>query len=553
MIRPIVVLTIALAGPLDAQHRAPSATIHGPVSSTTVHPQMGDALSVDDGLACVLARAYQGYGPGRNGTVYQLMYRDGVWGIETVSLPSVVTGYTTVGGLSRGVHLTEGTLLVEERTTFANPTVFRTIHVLERQGRDWAWRGLADLGFPSTDDFQILRAGQGAAVINHPYPNPYRQRYPVYTIDGLQFTPSAPDGPWNQGTLPNLIVWEKPTYIPAEGDFRAQLSYPVLTGSGGGFLLATVAVRRLRNGVWQIIDEIHVPAGFAYPWSDVEAANEDWIAVSCTAAGPTRSPPLVLLKKDGDGFRYHSVIWNPNPYVSVSSGSDGFGTQVALDGDRLVVGAFEQAHPSGTRLTGGAYIFRYDPSLDAWQLESELDHPGSTTSTAFGWQVAFLDGAVLVTDPFAVDANGDAVGAVYIYEDDFTTDRCAGTPDLLGTPATLTVSGHDNTELGGLRLEGRYMPPGASYAILASLYPGPTPLPGVVDQDLCIGFPRIPVQDIGLVDGAGRTVDGLNGGEGLLATLDPSEPLYLQLWFRRPSGSSTPAGVTNGVRVDFGN
>jgi hypothetical protein len=90
---------------------------------------------------------------------------------------------------------------------------------------------------------------------------------------------------------------------------------------------------------------------------------------------------------------------------------DGFGWSLALDGDRLLVGA-----PFASRAgfqSGCAYIFRRVGGQ--WIEEAALGPEGLAAFDHLGWSVAWADGRALIGAPDA-DLAGEGAGAVFVFE-----------------------------------------------------------------------------------------------------------------------------------------
>ena len=110
-------------------------------------------------------------------------------------------------------------------------------------------------------------------------------------------------------------------------------------------------------------------------------------------------------------------------FAALVSG-DEFGTSVALDGSRLVVGAPLDNGRSGTD-TGAVYIFKRTGTT--WALVQEItdnntDFSHLSSSDEFGTSVA-LDGSRLVVGaPFDDGQSGTDTGAVYVFSQNLAQD-----------------------------------------------------------------------------------------------------------------------------------
>ncbi|MEM6568509.1 MAG: hypothetical protein AAF957_08880, partial [Planctomycetota bacterium] len=107
----------------------------------------------------------------------------------------------------------------------------------------------------------------------------------------------------------------------------------------------------------------------------------------------------------------------------------GFGSAVATDGDRLVVGA--PGDDDWGPDAGAAYVWRREG--DEWQFELKLHAPDGAAFDEFGDAVAVAGDLIVVGAPRA-DAPLERSGAVYIYRFDgsdwsFDTKRTATVPE----------------------------------------------------------------------------------------------------------------------------
>ncbi len=90
---------------------------------------------------------------------------------------------------------------------------------------------------------------------------------------------------------------------------------------------------------------------------------------------------------------------------SLVGDEDGFGTQVAVSGDRILV-----TSGAAAEMAARVQVWRNNPS-DGWTLESELAASDESTDNAFGSVLGFNGHQVLVSAPTANDGSG----AVYTY------------------------------------------------------------------------------------------------------------------------------------------
>ena len=110
-----------------------------------------------------------------------------------------------------------------------------------------------------------------------------------------------------------------------------------------------------------------------------------------------------------------ATINNPGP-----AAGDQFGRFIAIDGTRLVVGAYND--DTGAANAGSVYI--YDLSSGAPTIPTAtLNNPNPATNDSFGWSVS-ISGMRAVVGAFQDDTLGANVGSAYIY------DFGSGTPTI---------------------------------------------------------------------------------------------------------------------------
>ncbi len=115
-------------------------------------------------------------------------------------------------------------------------------------------------------------------------------------------------------------------------------------------------------------------------------------------------------------YEWNGTAWVPSDKLVVADGAANhrFGTAVALDADRLVVGAVEELNAG----TGRAYVFRKSGS--SWIQEAKLLPSDGKTGDHFGAAVA-LDGVHVVIGAYRDDDEGADAGTVWRYRRSGTT------------------------------------------------------------------------------------------------------------------------------------
>ena len=136
-------------------------------------------------------------------------------------------------------------------------------------------------------------------------------------------------------------------------------------------------------------------------------------------------------------FTRESEVWGEKAKLTASDAAahDNFGVSVAVDGDTVVVGSWQD--DDNGRNSGSAYVFT-KPALGwAGTLETlKLTAPNGAANDRFGWSVAVdLD-----------DQRGD-LALVGVYSDDIATGMDAGSVHVLGIPDWMDIglSDHQTT------------------------------------------------------------------------------------------------------------
>src|SRR5690606_37120238 len=96
--------------------------------------------------------------------------------------------------------------------------------------------------------------------------------------------------------------------------------------------------------------------------------------------------------------------------------SSGFGHAVAIDGDRIAVGA---PHTNVNGIGGGA-AYVYLKSGSPWSLESQLIEPLTNAADQYGFSVDLHDGKAVVGAPFMDPKPGFGTGGASVFAFDGT-------------------------------------------------------------------------------------------------------------------------------------
>ncbi|MBB5206869.1 InlB B-repeat-containing protein [Chiayiivirga flava] len=188
------------------------------------------------------------------------------------------------------------------------------------------------------------------------------------------------------------------------------------------------------GAVWTLEARLQAPAGTRGAWfgSDV-AVDGDTLVVGERARGTLAGAAYVYRRNNG--------VWSLQQTLRATpvGAYEMFGTSVALQADRVVIGA------PGVASTpfGRAYVF--ERVADVWQQQAVLRASDETSANRFGSDVA-LDGETVLVGALLADSPGMAdTGAAYVFERDdgqwpqrarlAANDAKAG--DLLGSGVAL--------------------------------------------------------------------------------------------------------------------
>ena len=143
----------------------------------------------------------------------------------------------------------------------------------------------------------------------------------------------------------------------------------------------------------------------------VAAVNDDGASGSSTGA-------VYIFKKTGVTWSLQAEIADQSSGFNQLQSGDEFGSSLALDGDRLAVGApFDDGH-SGSK-TGAVYIFKRSGTV--WFLEKEISDQSSgfnqlESGDEFGSSLALDGDRLAVGAPFDDGHSGATTGAVYVFK-----------------------------------------------------------------------------------------------------------------------------------------
>jgi ELWxxDGT repeat protein len=186
------------------------------------------------------------------------------------------------------------------------------------------------------------------------------------------------------------------------------------TNSGAAYLF-----ERSASGLWQQIARLAPDDGAANDWFGFSVAISGNLAVigalfDDSAAGNDAGSAYVFERNANNLLQWTQVA---KLVAADAQGDDHFGYSVAVSGDTVIVGAWQEDGASdASPEAGAAYVFERNlGGANAWGQAKKLTATTPVSGDRLGSAVA-LDGDIAVVGaPFADDAGNDA-GAAYIFE-----------------------------------------------------------------------------------------------------------------------------------------
>lgn len=168
-------------------------------------------------------------------------------------------------------------------------------------------------------------------------------------------------------------------------------------------------VFELQDGRWIHAATLTAPEPVTSAWFGHSlAANRDLIAVGAfgeSHAGPSAGA-VHLYRRSQNGWHFEQTLTPPWP------GPAWFGYSLAIDGDRVLVGAPRARSPGSSASTGAAFL--HERTSSGFQLAAALTAPWLASGDGLGTSVA-LDRESFFAGAPGDDESGDDSGALYIF------------------------------------------------------------------------------------------------------------------------------------------
>ncbi len=196
--------------------------------------------------------------------------------------------------------------------------------------------------------------------------------------------------------------------VAIDGDFIVIGAYG--DDSGGSSSGAAYAFEKI-NGAWSQIDKLTAN----------DASSDDLFGRSLAISGDTVVIGAYQAEEAGKGetgavyvFRRIGGMWQQITKLTANDAvsGDGFGVDVAIDGDTIVVGAFRDHE--GAADSGAAFVFREIGGV--WQQVAKLTSGNPVENANFGRGVD-IEGHRIVVGAYRDNANGFESGTIYLWEE----------------------------------------------------------------------------------------------------------------------------------------
>lgn len=219
------------------------------------------------------------------------------------------------------------------------------------------------------------------------------------------------DGPLVEWGADRSLLLEPPagsvdeqfgTAIALDADTLVVSAVPGARRESLGRGTAHVYVYQREPTGWRLAEVVEGPA--AEPFGEAVALSQQTLAVGNPSAG---DPRVYLYRRGASGWHPDGVVGDPN----AERGSD-FGRALALQGDWLIVGARRAGDVGGTAV---GRVFVYRRTASGWQPAGELVPDVLVPKANFGYAVA-IDGDRVIVGARGEDYDSVVEGSVFFFE-----------------------------------------------------------------------------------------------------------------------------------------
>jgi hypothetical protein len=216
---------------------------------------------------------------------------------------------------------------------------------------------------------------------------------------------------------------------------------------------AVVFVRDSASGTWSEQQKLTASDGAASDFfgNDV-AVHGDFAVIGATGNSAS-------FGKSGAAYVYErdpaTGVWTQVQKLApteVTANFAGFGTAVAIEGDRMVVGS--SAEDVAVTDSGAAYIYKRDSGTGVWNLEQKIRASDPEFADAFGVSVS-LSGDTVLIGAFQDNDDGTDSGSAYVFVRDAGSGQWIEQQKLTASDASLFYKfGQSTTLLGDVAVVG---------------------------------------------------------------------------------------------------
>jgi hypothetical protein len=405
------------------------------------------------------------------------------------------------------------------------------VYVYERAGAAWSQAAtLAPSDATTGDEFgsRIDLDGSRAIV------GDYRPGMPVAWV----FERVA--GVWQQAAALQVVVTTQFVESVAIDGSTAMLGVPWYD-DGTTQDKGAVFVFEEAGGVWSQVAMLRPDSSLVFDYfGNSIALDEDRAVIGCPArtTGVGFSPGAAFVyERTGSG-------WALTAELQGSAGGDGFrfGQDVALEGDRALVGASLAGPPTES---GAAYVFEYDGV--SWTELARIQASEADNYDHFGQAVSLRGKVAAIARPW-FDGPGTRTGAVTMWSIGNAENRCTSVANSTGSPATISHQGSVSVTTNNLRLVASALPPNQFGIFFYGANPAEIPFG---DGFRCMSGQIFRYSPQSTQAGSATKLLDLDAPPAEAGRVDPGSTWQFQFWFRDPAAGGSGWNLTDALEITF--